>query len=384
MISSAYSNSIIGFITIFITLLILSFIAVYAKIQGTKKFCLVCIVLILSFIAGFRALSVGRDTLTYYNSTFLRITNGNFFRAHGSLGYSSFILVLSKIKENYNFILFVVALITYSLIIFRLWELREDCNFIFMMYIFLTSWYFLSLNVTRQFFSLSIVFFAIRFIPLKRYKTYVFLILLASTIHTISIIGFIVAIIYFMVRESTISEKNNWMRMFVVIIALVVLYPFIYSFGMRYFDFAHYMDLAIRNRLDEIDIGYMQPLKTALIIFFSYMLKKEESNYAFIDNNVLVCDSLFTEEVVIRRKIIAILALFGVSLSMVDYLYENASRVVWVFQFFEIPFYSILYDNMNTRKLSYLLFGVLALYTFYSELSGNGNHVLPYYFCWSK
>ena len=94
----------------------------------------------LSLIVGLRSYTVGSDTMSYVD-IFRLISNGGTYEKDPGFNYvCKFLLLFS---ENPTFLFLVFALLTYSLVIFRLWELRGKCSFTLSFLTFYSLFFFL-------------------------------------------------------------------------------------------------------------------------------------------------------------------------------------------------------------------------------------------------
>ena len=120
------------------------------------------IILSLTLIAGLRAYSVGLDTQNYVEK-FSYIYKGQFRYAYGLEESFKYICYgILHVIPNASFLLGVLALITNSCIILRFWELRKIVSFPCMVLFYYMSFYFMSLNGTRQFVAVAILFWGTR------------------------------------------------------------------------------------------------------------------------------------------------------------------------------------------------------------------------------
>lgn len=355
-----YLNSYIFYVVILIIITILAKLAECSQSVSRRRIFIIAIIMLLSLIAGIRGYDIGRDTSIYYSSTYQRIVDGRFNAAHGGILYSAIFYLISSIGGNYSCILFIVALVSYSLIIVRLWELGKYSYFSLMIFAFYCLWFPVSLNVTRQFLSIAMVFFATRFLESDKKLLFCLYVILAMFIHSISILGFGLLIINclnnkhnrknFTLNFST--YKRNKIFLIAILIGVFLLYMF--------FPAEHY--IMLMEKQARLKLGVMQPLKISIFLTLYYIIRKDNLN----------------------KKNILIYSLFGLLLSCLDYFFENASRVAWYFLLFEIVGYSFKNRSNKFQNMLVIVLSLLYLYTFGRELYINGNQILPYCTFWGS
>lgn len=134
--------------------------------------------------ASLRGKTVGIDTASW-NTIFDNIARNGLEELPRNTevekGYMLLNLILSKIFSNSQIIIFVTSgAITFS---FYKLILRYSKDYALSTLIFISTIFTITMNVTRQYFALSIVLFAIPYIFDKKFWKAVILLILASTIH---------------------------------------------------------------------------------------------------------------------------------------------------------------------------------------------------------
>ncbi|MFD1359140.1 EpsG family protein [Fictibacillus halophilus] len=154
----------------------------------------------LVLVSGLRN-NIG-DTYYYKHSYEMNTLSWGNVDFSGDFGFNIFQMILQKISDNSQILIFTTALITNSLIVFILYKYSR--LFELSLYIYITSGLFLvSMNGIRQFMAASIIFAATKYIFNGNWKTYFFIIILASTIHQSALI---LLPIYFIVRNKAWSK----------------------------------------------------------------------------------------------------------------------------------------------------------------------------------
>ena len=144
------------------------FVAKFAELISNKKVVWL-IIFALSFIAGLRAMNVGIDS-NNYDRWFGLIASGAQEQIFGV--EDSFICVcnvLLKVWNNTNFLFFLYAFLSHSLIIFTLWNNREHISFHWGVVSYYIMFFAFSLNGMRQFVAVAFVIYATNFVREGKY-----------------------------------------------------------------------------------------------------------------------------------------------------------------------------------------------------------------------
>jgi len=177
-------QSIIVYILLFVFVILFGYIGE----KRESKSVVFSIVFILSLVAGLRAYSVGRDTISYVD-IFSYAEKGQFEYIYGEEGFKYFCSFLTKICENPSFIFLVIAILTNLLIVFRLYDFRHQASFTWMVGLYYVLFYFMTLNIIRQFLAVAIVFYASRYLKNNKYLRFLVAIGIATLFHTSSLVG---------------------------------------------------------------------------------------------------------------------------------------------------------------------------------------------------
>ena len=350
-------ESAIFWLSVVASVSLLSFLAE----KNNKKVYVVLIWILISFIAGFRALNVGRDTSTYA-VIIPRPT------AIGKKLEIMFVLVnhiLYGLTHNVSIVFLFYALVTYGLVLFRLWELRNSVSFSMAFISFFAFCYFQSLNGMRQYVAIAIVFFATRYIYKGKYLQFVVGILLAFTFHKSALLGFICFGSEFVCWQYI--EKNKKILLLVMTLAGVAAIPFCVNTMEGY---AHYFENKFENtgfKVLELSIIFVFSL------FYIYYYKRRQP---FLDNNTNY-----------RIRSTQIYYIMATGLWTVGYYYPFMDRISWYFLPFVGVYYGLLIKEKRIYGLSSLALRVaivsLISYMLFSYIflnNGPGHH--PYYFIW--
>ena len=182
------------------------------------------IVLILSLLAGFRAENVGMDTVTY-NKLFNLILDGKMNEALWSMREGTFLYIseaLLKIFKTPQALFIIYALITNGLIIARFYTLRDKASLPVMVFAYISTQYFFTFNIMRQFVTVAIVFYATKFLFNKEYFRYVLCCIVSMSFHITGILGLVILVLYYFIYnyETGQKRKNVWLVVACIPIAI--------------------------------------------------------------------------------------------------------------------------------------------------------------------
>lgn len=316
------------------------------------------IVLLLSCISGFRSLSVGFDTVSYYGK-YDMINQGRFEYAYGlEESFKYFTYIIQRIFNNYNFYLFVIAFITNSLIIFRLWSLKKESMFTVMVLCYYASFYQMTMNGMRQFLAASFVFYGTMYLSKKRIYTFLAFVLMGMIFHRSAFIGGLYIFTYFFFWKTLKKKEKTLLAIILACIpvALILLKPYIIYYS-RFFE-----DI-------NVSIGKMMPIKLMFFIITFYLLKKSKR----IEQDA-------EESYSIDVFIISSFYLLSIILSFFGYVFELIERVAWYFYLYEGVYFGLLMRRLSgTQKI--LVGGFILLmigYIFMYSLTNNSQGIFPY------
>ncbi len=238
-------------------------------------------ILIIALFIGFRY-KVGVDWEGYRNDFFAlkKNVNPSFFSQSYELGYYIISLVIAKIGLSYQWLFFLVALISW---IFIYKSIPTFLLPLLIFFIFVDEFFFWSMNGMRQYAAMSIWLFSIRYLSNKQFIKYIICILFASLFHTSALLF----IPLYFIPYQKLFQRQIWFILFIIsfiigssglflkmvensLISLSHVIPFLKSY-------LHYIE---NNRFfvdESVKVGfgfYFRIIVNALIIFFSYRVVK--------------------------------------------------------------------------------------------------------------
>lgn len=343
---------------IYISALLLIMLCAHRAQNTQKKVYVWLIILILSFVAGCRSFDVGKDTESYIG-IFQRLEDKMWDLVYCEIGFKWLSYIFLKIFDNYTAVLLIYAFFTNLLIVFRLWDFRNTASFILMVACYYISFYFMTMNIMRQFFATSIVFYSTKYIEQKKYLRFLCCIGVATLFHTSSLAG----VAFIGLDAFQWYYLNHKQKFFIgaAILTLPLVFPYIYEALIGY---EHYFDAASGE-----GIGLMLVAKLILYVLGILLFDRQ------------ICNS-GVENDEYKMRCVRVYYLLGIMLTGVGYFYLYMDRMGLPFYLFECIFFGILVKRTTEKIFFKMILLVLLLYIFGNDLTNNGQGVLPYEFFW--
>lgn len=319
----------------------------------------VVIAIILIVVSGMRTEEVGIDNSLYAGKHYqhMLLYGANTVSKWYDTYYIYLMELVSQIGTYYLFTL-VVSTMTYTLIITRLWELREVASFPVALLTFMCVYWPMSLNISRQFLAVALVFWGSRFFFSKQYMRFSIIIIIAMLIHKISIISFGL----FLLLPLFSNELSRTKRTLVTLAGIISPIIMVIVLTLLYTNYAgNYLGSV------NIDIGFMGIIKV-LFIFGMLMLCKSSTDQAIESNEI--------------KGMVAV-ATAGVLVAFAGYFFSHLDRIALCFLMYEPILYGYLFKK-NSKAISnttLLFVAVLCSYTLLSSLLSDAQGIVPYSLC---
>lgn len=322
----------------------------YAAKYNKKSF-LFWAIMCLALVAGLRAETVGIDT-THYFEKFDYIANGQLDRVYGLETTFKYICkILLGLWENNNFLLFIFAFLTHALIIVRLWDFKDEISVGWSVFCYYCTFYFLSLNIMRQFCAIAIVFFGTRYLKEGKYIVFSIFVGIAALFHSSAVLGFAYLLLE-LFRWPDLSKKRKKLLISLLLIGFL--------FSMYVLNIALKYERYFETAKEFEGIGIYLIFK---FIFF-------------------ICSGFFITKGTHKdtRLLTQVYYFIGFILSSIGYFYSFMDRIGLYYMIYESVYMGLLVkkstDNSLFKLFIALLFGVAWIYSFLQD----GNGCVPYFF----
>lgn len=328
---------------------------------ATKDTLLKIEIVLLIFFAGLRSVNVGTDTLVYCR-VFESVANGGCFEEgeRFEIGYKIFIRIVALITNNPHVFIFVTSTVIYV----GIWYFIKNNSEIPLLSLLLFYLIFFcnSLNISRQYMGIAFAINSLTYIKQKRYIRAIFLIVLGTTIHTVSLIFLIVFVISFFKK----SNKGIIMLILSVAIALVFSGSIIKIIIKVFPSYSFYFTHALFE--NDGNIGKL----TILMLFLTlWAIIKNGNKHLIYSRTETVADEINVNILVIEMMIIA--CSIGVLASKFVML-DRISEMLNIFCILLIP-------NITKGRNRFLYETIIVLiftYYMYVVINFGGIGVAPY------
>ncbi len=255
-------------------LIIITIAIVLHNFKFKKKneiFMILCFIVLFS-ISALRASTVGTDTQSYIN-IFQRIIN-NYDSTHAEFGYIIFNEMTSIFSANSQAIIISTSLFVNFGVCLFIYKNSKKMWLSVILYITL-YYYFFSFNYVRQYMAIVIVLNSLVLLKQNKYLWFIFLVGVASTIHTTALIGFAYAFFYYFSNNKKIILYIIFASLFMMLFSTEILDLFTIFFP-RY---NIYTDMYL-----ERDGGIMIVLLycSVFIAMFLFQPKQNDKSYNFL------------------------------------------------------------------------------------------------------
>ena len=345
-----------------LTLLISLLLSVVAQKKNKKKYIIVA-ALVLTVIAGLRAVSVGIDTKNYVR-LFGHIADGNLNLAHGlETSFKYICAFLLAIWNNNNFLFFIFALITNVLIFARLWDFKDRISLPWATMIYFGVFYFMTFNIMRQFVAVAIIFYGTRYLAEKKYFKFLFFVLLGFLFHKSALLGIGFVVLDIFAWKHLSRKQKKFLRLIIVLGLVVLLFLTIVIFG-RY---SHYF-----NNI-QFNFGLMLFVKLMLFILTVFLVKNPYNDECD-ENGYSIKAYTFTT--------VRIYYLVGILGMMLEYFFPYMGRIGIYFYIFEMVYMGMLFKSCKKDTIMKIILIAIILLYVYSAIFGNGQGHGQYLFAW--
>lgn len=340
-----FSIILYGLIISFVTCL-----SCIAQIKNKQYFNYI-VIIILSTLIGFRNYSVGIDTPVYYEKIYY-IINGNSEYVYGlETTFKYLCSSLSVILNDVTSILFLFAILTISLVVFRLWDFKNIASYPFMMFVFCSCFMFYSFNIMRQMCAVAIIFYATRYLEKDNIKKFLLLSLSSLFFHYSGVLAILYLGIY-LFTKSSIKNIIKTMSLCTVVAMIII------NSGI-----ADYLIIKQQSyfHLDSMRVGVFLPFKFALFII-SY-ITFIQCNHSYINKYLNITFAI---------------SMLGIVLTSVGYVFAFMERLGLYFYIFECCFIGILTYKWKYSLLFKTIYFLIIAMELIISIINNSQGQVPY------
>lgn len=352
-------------ILIYVGSLFLSMAFVYIGQKKNKFVFLLLAAVILTFVGGTKAISVGNDSESYYYN-FVLIGQGDISNSWFEIGFVYLIYLIYFVFKDPQWCFVVIHFLIYFFLILRLWDFKKNSSLPVAFLSLYTIFFFFSLTGIRQSLAVSLVFYASRFIKKRNYLAFIIISLFASLFHRSAFIGLL--LLSFELFEWKHLSKSQK----IFLIACCAFSPILIYYSLSYLNrYEYYLGQTV-----ETNIGLTLPLKIVFfvmtcILYFPPLKKEFFLNVLDPDNSYLISTT-------------RIYYLIGIALTFTGYFVPNVSRIGLYFYIFEAVYFGLLFKSIKNTFILKISIITILITLFALSFSHNGEGVFPYKFFWQQ
>lgn len=360
-------------ITLFVIFSLVLFLLSKISIVNSKNIYLLPFMLIFGSISMFRDVGVGVDTELYtrlFNGTQGVLKLDTLMQSKYPL-YELYSSLMYKISNNPNMIIFsnaFIVIVGITIIIRKLSPNTFVSAFLFISFYF----YFHSLNLSRQYIALVLLWIGITYLMKNRNFCFLFFYVCATLVHSTAIIGIVFYLLY----------KINWnkLRYFILTIITMIL-PLImnsllYLFVKVFPKYSFYLNtqsgsdsLSSQGQGNKIYLTLFYALFLILGLFLQSKLKyNKKTKFAFYNAIMIIACTLgivFSKDVIMSR------IEFYFSILIIIYIPEVINEL--------FKFLAANKENKNLyESISFVFIILISLVPMLYQLAGNISGVTPY------
>lgn len=341
---------------IYLIMLLISLFFAHLYTKHTKKIYAFLSMLPFLLISGLRY-GIGTDYFYRYAPDFNIIVNGGEVK-NLELGFKLLYKLIGFFTNDYAVLFIITSMLVIIPIFYTIFKFSKKPVLSILLF-FLTGYFFLSLNMVRQFVSMSILFSTYHFFVQKKYFYWILAIVLAFFIHQSSLI-FIIIILF----QKHLLFKPVFLFIFSIIILLFskhlhLLLIFLFSLT----PFSHYMSTGYA----EIDFNVTLLILNVFSYCFMYYFLMQKSKNLCLDR---------------KDYLLMNIQGFSVFLILLGGLVSITTRLVYFFSLFQIISivnFSTYRWKRNNKILLFILCLVMSVGLIKTHVIANNDEVIPYH-----
>ncbi len=327
----------------------------------------VCVITILSLLAGVRDNTVGTDVRVYMESSFRLATMATSFSEYSLSVQSEFLYTLLNycvafVTNNLHIFMFIVEAIIVTLVYMTIYYYRKKIPMWVGLLVFLTLYYNRTFNLIRQSLALAITFFAFRYIDQDKKLKYIITIIIATLFHSTA---FVAGLIYVVKRILGKEYKHKVRVYFIIILVCIaianygtILSALIYDYGILPVKYA------IHIPTGEISIPISETILKIMLLLPIVIYSKKLNEYNSTNRFLLFI--IILDFILLQTGMLA----------------SYVQRISFYFGFYYIlllpQIFKVTKNNKYGNIVKLYIVGVLLFYWYYMFIRLNYGETYPY------
>ena len=217
----------------------LAYVAKRSKSRSNFILFSILSILVTALLAGLRGISVGIDTANYYYGSWARAVASNsisdyfeiYFRYSSErveILHALYISAIAKWTGNFHLFLFGMHLVIISGVYIGAFRMREHADPVLTLTLFYLLYYNHSLNITKQYVAMAILFAAAADLEKGKTQRYLFFVAIAFLVHNSGILGLLPFFIYTVLYpKKGVGEVPLRRRVLIGVLIVALFYGFI-------------------------------------------------------------------------------------------------------------------------------------------------------------
>ncbi|MDP1417452.1 EpsG family protein [Peribacillus simplex] len=319
--------------------------------------------LLFPFLISANRYGIGTDYFDYVALFHELEGYGNIFDAikEGSYepGWIILNFIVKMVFDNYKYVFVLSSFLTLFFLFKAIYSYRDRLYVGIGIFIFMSTLYNSSFNITRQILAASILLYAVKYIEEKKILKYALLTLFAASFHYSALI--FLPIYWVLVS----SRNNNWNLLkkiifSIVTIFIIVLFDFVFGFITSIEFFSKYSSY-------QLNVG------------------KTDFNNLIINLPIMIIILMNLKTIKLRNKFIydlITLYFIGIVLSFLGYFNNYIGRATIYFSMSQILIIPFIIKVQTNKYIKLFYMGLIVLYYIilftYNIIIQNGHETIPY------
>ncbi|MFQ7469741.1 EpsG family protein [Amedibacillus dolichus] len=341
----------------YIVAMLIALAMAYLANRTKKKSYLWLLIILLTILSGFRARTVGVDTLSYYSDIECGFPYDWRFEEEGFRFIANIIM---DYTHNPQWLFVFCAFITNSFILVRLWDFKNEARFDFMVFLYLCIFYGNTMNIMRQAMAVALVFYGTRYLKENKYHKFLLFLLIAFTFHRTALLS-----IAYILINLWFSMSKNQKKIFAIPFICVIIGSVLY---------------VARYLVNDIDAYSSQTISNINVVFF-YRLFVTIATILFNKLNIKVIISqnhrTMSNKYTFDKSLVTYV-LIGLSFEALSMFFSFVGRTGLYYLMFEPVFWGTAIKQTKNRKIYGVLIAIFAIYMFYLLVFTNSANLFPY------
>lgn len=334
-------------------------------------------ILVPVLLASLRDMSIGIDTSSYYNGTWMRVysTDMSLFqflsyysgisRERAEYGFILLQYIVAKTTGSYNVFLFAVHFIIITCVYVGAFRMKEHAEPEITLLLFYLLYYNHSLNIYRQYIAMSIVFAALSNLEKGKHLRYLIVVLVGYTFHNTCLLGILPLVLYRVLYRERSGKSTSQMRkvmVWILIIGIVAsfipLVQFLISRGIISRKYLYYINVDSSSQHTMVLLFLAVELVGLVLYWRQFHTKDEHSDFYIYSYFTFVFLYILAATIIYGKRIAAYFSMLNILTLGILIRCQSSFR--------------------QKKTMRFLVICVAFVYWAYVYAYRNSSHTIPY------